>query len=293
MASFYMQWHGPNGLKKIAKKSRFFIQILMQEMEDLGIKWITDSTNYFDTIAIDVKASGFSSSDWVLSEFHKHGINLRKIDDKIISISVDELTTLFDLDQIIEIFHDMKKSNPSEQHMPFSEYEGLEYKGLPASLKRESKYLAHTQFSMKFSETTMMRYIQRLANKDVGLTDSMIPLGSCTMKLNSAVAMVPITWGGFCNLHPFAPLDQAVGFQQLIREIEDDLIAITQYDGISSQPHSGATGEYAGLMAIKKYHESRGEGHRNICIIPTSAHGTNPATAVICGMKIVPVGCDE
>lgn len=139
----------------------------------------------------------------------------------------------------------------------------------------------------------MMRYIQRLANKDTGLTNTMIPLGSCTMKLNSAVAMIPITWYGFCNMHPFAPLDQCAGYQTLFEEIEDNLVAITHYDAISSQPHSGATGEYAGLMAIKKYHESRGDGHRNICLVPLSAHGTNPATAQLCGMKIIPIGSDE
>ena len=149
------------------------------------------------------------------------------------------------------------------------------------------------QFTMKFSETNMMRYIQRLAEKDVSLANSMIPLGSCTMKLNSAICMIPITWYGFANLHPFVPYEQARGYHQMIEEIEDNLIAITQYDCISSQPHSGATGEYAGLMAIKKYHESRGDTERNICLVPLSAHGTNPATAAICGMKIVPIGHDE
>ena len=139
----------------------------------------------------------------------------------------------------------------------------------------------------------MMRYIQRLGDKDVSLVHSMIPLGSCTMKLNSAIAMIPITWSGFANIHPFVPTDQCQGYMALIDEIEDDLISITQYDGMSSQPRSGATGEFAGLMAIKKYHESRNDSHRNICLVPTSAHGTNPATAVLCGMKIIPIGCDE
>lgn len=139
----------------------------------------------------------------------------------------------------------------------------------------------------------MMRYIQRLAARDVSLTNSMIALGSCTMKLNSAINMIPITWNGFANMHPFAPLDQCQGYMQLIDEIEENLVAITQYDHISSQPHSGATGEYAGLLAIKKYHESNDDFQRDICLCPLSAHGTNPATAQICGMKIVPIGCDE
>ena len=138
-----------------------------------------------------------------------------------------------------------------------------------------------------------MRYIQRLAEKDVSLCNSMIALGSCTMKLNSAVVMIPITWGGFANIHPFVPRDQASGYHTMIAELEDNLVAITQYDGISLQPQSGAQGEYAGLMAIRGYHESRGEGHRNVCLIPTSAHGTNPATAQICGMKIIPVSCTD
>lgn len=146
---------------------------------------------------------------------------------------------------------------------------------------------------MKFSETKMMRYVQNLANKDVGLTNSMIALGSCTMKLNAAASMIPITWSGFANIHPFVPREQAQGYYQMFREIEDNLVAITQYDGISLQPQSGATGEYAGLMAIKSYQQSIGEGHRNICLIPVSAHGTNPATAALCGMKIVPLGNDE
>lgn len=148
-------------------------------------------------------------------------------------------------------------------------------------------------FKMKYSETNMMRYIQRLCDRDVSLVSSMIPLGSCTMKLNSAIAMIPITWAGFSNIHPFVPSDQCQGYTALIEELEENLITITQYDGMSSQPMSGASGEYAGLMAIKKYHESRDDFQRNICLIPSSAHGTNPASAQICGMKIVPIGCDE
>lgn len=139
----------------------------------------------------------------------------------------------------------------------------------------------------------MMRYIQRLADKDIGLTNSMIPLGSCTLKLNSAIAMIPITWDGFAGIHPFAPVDQVQGYIELIKELEDNLVAITHYDQISLQPNSGANGEYAGLMAIKKYHESRGDYDRDVCLIPISAHGTNPASAALCNMKIVVVECDE
>lgn len=177
--------------------------------------------------------------------------------------------------------------------MGLKDYENRKYMPLNNSLKRTDKYMNQNVFRMKFSETNMMRYIQRLANKDVGLTDSMIPLGSCTMKLNSAVNMIPITMHGFANMHPYAPLDQCEGYMTMFEEIESNLIAVTHYDGISSQPHSGAQGEYAGIMAIKKYHESRGDHHRNICLCPISAHGTNPATAQMCGMKIIPIGCDE
>jgi len=281
MASFYMQWHGPAGLKKIAIKCRFMSQLLMEELEHFGIKFATDRKNYFDTVTIKVSESGFTSADYVLAQFHKHGLNLRKIDQDHVSISFDETTTLYDMDQLIEIFAALKKGNKKNggQFVALEEYEGRKYVPVVPELKRTDKYMNQNVFRMKFSETNMMRYIQRLANKDVGLTDSMIPLGSCTMKLNSAVCMIPVTWYGFANMHPFAPRDQCAGYDALFEEIEDNLTAITHYDAISSQPHSGATGEYAGLMAIKGYHESRGDHHRNICLCPTSAHGTNPATA--------------
>ena len=294
MAAFYMQWHGANGLRKIAIKTRFMAQIFMEALEIIGIQFATDRQNYFDTVCIDVKGSGFSSPDFILAQFHKYGMNLRKVDSKHVSVSFDEITSLYDLDELIEIFYDLKKNkyHSERRDFDFEEYHEKIYQQVPKQLRRDSDFLKQNQFSMKFSETNMMRYIQRLADKDLSLTNSMIPLGSCTMKLNSAIAMIPVTFHGFANLHPYAPLDQCQGYQQLINEIEDNLICITHYDGISSQPHSGATGEYAGLMAIKKYHESRGDFQRNICLCPTSAHGTNPATAQICGMKIIPINCD-
>jgi len=295
MASFYMQWHGPNGLRKIACKCRFMSQIFMEELDKFGVVFKTDRENYFDTVAVDCAASGFSSADFVQAQFHKYGINIRKIDETTVSLSFDEMTTLYDLDEVIEIFKDIKKSrmHTDSTEAQFDKYYSKKYVSMPAHLSRAEKPLQQPIFSMKYSETNMMRYIQRLCDKDVSLCHSMIPLGSCTMKLNSAICMIPVTFYGFANMHPFVPVDQCQGYLQMIHEVEDNLTTITQYDHISSQPHSGATGEYAGLMAIKKYHESRGEGHRNICICPLSAHGTNPATAVICGMKIVPIGHDE
>jgi len=194
---------------------------------------------------------------------------------------------------MIDIFSSLKTKKTGAKFTHFEDYEKRIMDPIPDTIKRTSEFMKQNQYRMKFSETNMMRYIQRLCEKDVSLTNSMIPLGSCTMKLNSAVCMIPITWRGFAGLHPYAPNDQTQGTLKMFQEIEDNLVAITQYDGISSQPHSGATGEYAGLMAIKKYHESRGEGYRNICLCPTSAHGTNPATAQMCGMKIIPIGCDE
>lgn len=295
MASFYIQWHGANGLKKIANKVRFMSQILMEELGAVDFKFATEKDHYFDTVAIKVTESGLTSPDYVVAQFHKYGINIRKVDSNTVSVSFDELSSLYHLDELIEIFINIKKRRVAEknENAPFEMYEHRTYDAPIDSLKRTTPFLEQNVFKMKFSETNMMRYIQRLCEKDVSLTNTMIPLGSCTMKLNSAICMTPVTWYGFANMHPFAPVDQAQGYMAMIEEIEDNLVAITQYDAISSQPHSGATGEYAGLMAIKKYHESRGDHHRNICLVPTSAHGTNPATAQLCGMKIVPINCDE
>jgi len=236
MAAFYMQWHGANGLRKIAIKTRFMAQIFMEALEIIGIQFATDRQNYFDTVCIDVKGSGFSSPDFILAQFHKYGMNLRKVDSKHVSVSFDEITSLYDLDELIEIFYDLKKNkyHAERRDFDFEEYHEKIYQQVPKQLRRDSDFLKQNQFKMKFSETNMMRYIQRLADKDLSLTNSMIPLGSCTMKLNSAIAMIPVTFHGFANLHPYAPLDQCQGYQQLINEIEDNLICITQYDGISS-----------------------------------------------------------
>lgn len=203
----------------------------MEELEHFDIVFATDKDAHFDTVAIDVKKSGFTSPDFLLAEFHKYGINLRRIDDDHIGISFDEMSTLYDLDEIIEIFVNLKSDNGHQNTgmIPFNSYEKRVYRTLPQYLRRgkDMHFLGEPQFNMKFSETNMMRYIQRLADKDVSLVNSMVALGSCTMKLNAAVAMIPVTWTGFANLHPFVPKDQCQGYMQLIREIEDNLVAIT------------------------------------------------------------------
>jgi glycine dehydrogenase len=210
MASFYMQWHGPTGLKKIALKCRFMSQIFMEELDKVGIVFATDRENYFDTVAIKVTESGFTSPDYLLAQFHKYGINIRKIDNNHVSISFDEITSLYNLDELIEIFYSLKKNKmkKGENTVAFEEYHERIYDQIPKDIRRTTKFLQQNQFKMKFSETNMMRYIQRLADKDLSLTNSMIALGSCTMKLNSAICMIPVTWDGFANLHPFAPIDQ-------------------------------------------------------------------------------------
>jgi len=215
MASFYMQWHGRHGLRKIAKKVRFMAHILMTQLDRLGYSIITHRENHFDTVAIDIKKSGFSSSDFVCAEFNKHEINIRRISDSQVSVSFDEITTLTDLDQLIEIFASLKTTNimssPGE-FLTLEDYQNMTYKSLPASVVRNTPFMSEDQFSLKFSETNMMRYIHRLSDKDIGLAHSMVPLGSCTMKLNSAITMIPITWNGFSDIHPFVPRDQCQGY---------------------------------------------------------------------------------
>ena len=267
---------------------------MLTELTNLGYSVVTDASRHFDTVTLNVKASGLPSSDFVVAEFHKFGINLRRVDDAHVSVAFNETNNLVDLDELIEIFADLKdKPMSGEGFLTEKFYENRKYNEIPKNLARTSKFLQQAQFTEITSETQMMRYIQRLVDKDIGLTNSMIPLGSCTLKLNSAIEMLPVTFDGFAGIHPFAPKDQVQGYLAMIKELENCLVAVTQYDAISLQPNSGANGEYAGLMAIKKYHESRGDFHRDVCLIPLSAHGTNPASAALCNMKIVVVDCDE
>ena len=274
MAGMYAVYHGPKGLKYIAEQVHNKAKTLNQLLQGLGFK--QSNTSFFDTIKINVKDSNKLK---VIAE--KKGINFNYIDKNTISISVNEATDNNDLKHILSCFMEMSSKKES---LSFSE-PILDV--IPSSLLRTSPFLENKVFNTYHSETEIMRYIKKLERKDLALNHSMISLGSCTMKLNAASEMLPLSWSQWGNIHPFVPVDQAEGYQIVLNELEKDLNTITGFAGTSLQPNSGAQGEYAGLMMIRAYHESRNEGHRNICIIPASAHGTNPASAVMAGMKVV------
>src|SRR5215203_4036483 len=276
MAAMYAVFHGPDGLKNIAKRVAVLTQTVADAIEELGFELV--STNFFDTIT--VKADNISS---IKEKAERQQINLRYIDNKFISISVDETTLTEDLYDLINCFEDDK--NP----VTFDIHHDDEPDHIPQSLSRISLFLTHPVFNTHRSESQMMRYIKSLENKDLSLNTSMISLGSCTMKLNAASEMMPLSWAHWSKMHPFVPADQAEGYLYIVRELSKYLCEITAFDACSLQPNSGAQGEYAGLLAIKEYHESRNEGHRNVMLIPISAHGTNPASAVMCGMHVVVV----
>jgi glycine dehydrogenase len=237
--------------------------------------------HFFDTITVKTG----NATEFILAAARAEKFNLRPVDDNTIGISLDEIATRDNVKQLFNVFtHDQGSA------ITFHETDDKAGSSLPPALVRESEYLTHPVFNSHHSETDLMRYMRKLADKDLALDRTMIPLGSCTMKLNSATQLIPFTWPGFGRIHPFVPLDQAQGYQLLIIELEQMLCACTGYDAVSLQPNSGAQGEYAGLLAIKSYHQSRDEAHRNICVIPASAHGTNPASAQMAGMKVVVVG---
>ena len=270
ISGMYAVYHGYNGLKSIAEKVNHLAGRLANSMAQAGIECI--HKNFFDTVKLKV-ANGWQEKANLL-EF-----NLRDYGDGHVGISFDETTTETHLDQLLTIFDVPKKEiiNPT----------------IPKGLIRTSSFLTHPVFHAHQSETEMMRYIHRLQTKDLSLTTSMIPLGSCTMKLNATTEMEPVTWPEFANIHPFAPKGQSIGYQELISELGDWLIKITGFDGISMQPNSGAQGEYSGLLLIRAFHQANGDRHRNICLIPASAHGTNPASAVLAGMKVIVIACDK
>ncbi|MEH2451084.1 aminomethyl-transferring glycine dehydrogenase [Nostoc sp.] len=280
MASMYAVYHGPAGLKQIAENIHSLTVLLAQGLKRLGYSVVSES--FFDTLRVEL---GTHNLEDILAASEQLQINLRIFDATAVGISLDETTTPEDLIDLWQIF-------AGTDDLPFT-LEELTSPSLPhLFLSRTSTYLTHPVFNRYHSETELLRYLHKLEAKDLSLTTSMIPLGSCTMKLNATAEMIPVSWEEFGKIHPFAPASQTQGYQILFKQLEAWLAEITGFAGISLQPNAGSQGEYAGLLVIRQYHQSRGEGHRNVCLIPTSAHGTNPASAVMCGMKVVAVACD-
>ncbi|ELC3158002.1 aminomethyl-transferring glycine dehydrogenase [Vibrio harveyi] len=281
MASFYAVYHGAEGLRTIARRTHHMTAILAAGLTKGGFELAHNS--FFDTITIN---TGAQTED-LFAKALAADINLRKLGTQL-GVSFDETTTVADVEALFAVF-----GVKEEVAALSTEIAGNEFAAIPEALRRTTEYLTHPVFNTHHSETQMMRYLKQLENKDFSLTHGMIPLGSCTMKLNAAAEMIPVTWPEFGSIHPFAPAEQAAGYAALAKDLKEKLCEITGYDAFSLQPNSGASGEYAGLIAIQRYHESRGEGHRNVCLIPSSAHGTNPATASMVSMKVVVVKCDE
>ncbi|SFG06423.1 aminomethyl-transferring glycine dehydrogenase [Neptunomonas qingdaonensis] len=283
MASFYAVYHGPNGLKTIAERIHRLSAILATGLKDKGVQ---GNDSYFDTLTLNVADKQAAIYQAALDK----GCNLRRIGADKLGVSLDETTTAADVAELFTIFLG------NEHGLDVAAIDArvaAGATGISDAQRREDAILSHPVFNSYHSETDMLRYLKKLENKDYSLVHGMIPLGSCTMKLNATAEMLPVTWPEFANIHPFAPDDQVQGYHAMLQELEEQLVEITGYDKVSLQPNSGASGEYAGLLAIRKYQESIGEGHRNVCLIPSSAHGTNPASAAMMDMKIVVTKCDE
>ena len=274
MASMYVVYHGPKGLNFIANDIRLKTASLKKALENLGLEIL--NSNHFDTVSLK-----FDPLEW-RTYFEKNEINVGFIDDVAV-ISLDETTSYHNIEEIVKVISEKLGKQPK--------LETLEL--LESDFDRKDDFLNQKVFNSYHSETEMMRYIKRLENKDLSLVHAMISLGSCTMKLNAATEMDPITWPEFANIHPFTPVNQTQGYQEIFQDLSKDLSDITGFDQVSLQPNSGAQGEYSGLMVIRAYHQSNGDHHRNICLIPTSAHGTNPASAVMAGMEVILIQCDQ
>ena len=277
IASMYAVYHGPDGIKAIAQSVHRKTSRLAKGLEEAGFNVAPEV--FFDTITVEVG----SLQGVVMQAAVNNGVNLRKVGEDRVGISLDEQTRPETIEAVWRAFGIDKKDDSKANR---------EYR-LPDSMLRETEYLTHPIFHMNRAEAEITRYMRRLADRDLALDRSMIPLGSCTMKLNATVEMIPVTWPEFGDLHPFVPADQALGYSEMISDLNDKLCQITGYDAISQQPNSGAQGEYAGLLTIRGYHKANGEGARNVCLIPTSAHGTNPASAQMVGWKVVPVLVDD
>jgi len=289
MAGLYGVWHGRERLKKIALRIHRLTCLLAEGLKSMGYEPQADT--WFDTLTFDMDAS---DADVVYKRALDTGINLRRDGKTVLGMSVNEKTTR---DHVAALFQAFSGNKGAESGvgavLEIDRRLAVDYSAIPETLRRESDFLQHPVFYNHHSETEMLRYLKRLENKDLSLAHAMISLGSCTMKLNATTEMMPITWPDFSDIHPFAPPEQTRGYQQLLRELQEMLISCTGYDAVSLQPNAGSQGEYAGLLVIKAYHESRGDSERNICLIPASAHGTNPASAAMAGLKIITVKCDE
>jgi len=288
IASMYAVYHGPEGLSRIAQRVHRLTAILAEGLKRVGLQV---NGSYFDTLTV----SGVDAAK-IHAAARAGGFNLREFSardfggsaGRAVGIALDETTTRADVQALWRLFGVSADIDALDR-----EIDAAQDAAIPAGLRRTSPFLTHPVFNAHHSEHEMLRYMRALADKDLALDRTMIPLGSCTMKLNATSEMIPVTWPEFANVHPLAPADQTEGYRQLIAELEQMLVECTGYDAVSLQPNSGAQGEYAGLLAIRAYHRSRGEGHRNICLIPESAHGTNPASAQMCGMEVVPVKTDR
>ena len=280
MAAFYAMYHGPGGLRRIAERVQRLTGLLAAGLQAAGLRPL--NAQFFDTLTLDVGGEQAAIVERALAA----GMNLRIIGSGQIGIALDETTTAEDVDQLLAVITGSATSVSCRERDDAVD-------GIPTALQREVDYLQHPLFSEYHSETEMLRYMRRLEDRDIALNRAMIPLGSCTMKLNATSEMLAITWPGFAGMHPFAPAEQTEGYRQLLAELEHMLQQCTGYDAISLQPNAGSQGEYAGLLAIRRYHESRGDPQRDVCLIPSSAHGTNPASAALAGMRVVIVECDS
>ena len=285
MAGMYAVWHGPAGIARIAERVQRYTAVLREALVMLGVRVGNDT--FFDTLLLHTG----SNTGAIVAAAEAAGINLRRVSSTNLAVSLDETVTAQDLQTLVNVF-----GAGLQKSVGMLSVEALASKvasGIPAALRREGAILSHPVFSSVSSETDMLRYLRKLADKDLALDRSMIPLGSCTMKLNATAEMIPVTWPEFASLHPYAPVAQTKGYRELIERLSAALCEITGYDNISLQPNSGAQGEYAGLLAIRGYHRANGQAQRNICLIPSSAHGTNPASANLAGMDVVVVASDD
>ncbi|MGF1610816.1 MAG: aminomethyl-transferring glycine dehydrogenase [Kiloniellales bacterium] len=282
IAALYAVYHGPDGLRTIAGRVHRMTQILAEGLKRLGFEVVTPA--FFDTITVRVPGQARR----IAAKARESRINLRIVDADHLGISFDETTRRANLKALWRVF-----ATKAEERLSIEALDREVEETIPKPLRRSSEYLTHPVFQLYHAETEMLRYLRWLAAKDVALDRAMIPLGSCTMKLNATTEMIPVTWRQFSAMHPFAPLDQTQGYQQLFEELEGMLCEVTGFDAVSLQPNAGSQGEYAGLLCIRKYHEVRGEAARNVCLIPASAHGTNPASAHLAGLEVVVVACDD